>query len=111
MAPLAAALRNDGWSVEAPTLPGHGTTPDDLVGVTWDEWVGAVPEARVVIGQSLGGSLALARPGTRAVVCINPVALGDAPPDGEWIHVGAPDRGVAEVAYERLPVAALREMH
>jgi carboxylesterase len=79
------------------------------------------------VGQSLGGSLALAcaaagrAPG--GAVCIN--ALGYADPDAiaslehelatgtGWIDAGPPDiraPGVTELAYDRLPIAALIEM-
>ena len=112
---LADALADAGWSVVAPLLPGHGTTPEDLVGVTWDEWLAAVPPCRVAIGQSMGGTLALATGATHGVVCIN--ALGYRDPDavleGEWFETGLPDiraDGVIDDAYDRLPVSAMREM-
>jgi pimeloyl-ACP methyl ester carboxylesterase len=66
---LGLALARNGLDVEAVRLPGHGTHPEDLVGVTWDQWYMAARESlramrartdRVfVCGQSLGGSLAL----------------------------------------------------
>jgi pimeloyl-ACP methyl ester carboxylesterase len=74
----------------------------------------------VVIGQSLGGTLALALAATAscsAAVAINPVAPD---PDGleglqwrrsrghEWVDAPAPSAG--ETAYLRLPIAALVEM-
>lgn len=115
MEPLAVALAAQGWSVEVPLLPGHGTTPEDLVGVTWAEWLAALPACRVAIGQSMGGTLALAAGATRGVVCIN--ALGHSDPDvvleGEWFDAGSPDIRAADViddAYDRLPVSTMREM-
>lgn len=58
-----------GVAVRAPLLPGHGTRPDDLMGVTEDDWLEAVKtaydeaaadHARVsVVGFSMGGTLAL----------------------------------------------------
>lgn len=76
---LGPELANRGWSVTAPTLPGHGDAPDIgsyaldhlaallvSIGSGWD----------VVVGHSLGGALALvaaARPGfARSVVAIDP---------------------------------------
>lgn len=66
---LGEQLARHGASVHAPLLPGHGTTPADLDGTRWEDWAGAVERAvdalharcaRVaVVGQSLGGLLAL----------------------------------------------------
>jgi len=127
MAPLADALAAVGFRVAVPLLAGHGTEPDDLVGVTWDQWLDSIPTARVVIGQSLGGSLALAlaaRGGADGgVACINGLGYSDADAidalstelasGAEWIAASSPDiraEGVTEVAYHRLPVSALLEM-
>ncbi len=122
MRPVIDALRSDGHDVIAPTLPGHGTTPDALVGVTWNDWLGAADvDADLAVGQSLGACLALALAaagGVAAVAAINPLA---ADPDAldalawmgergtEWIDV--PPSTVGEAAYERLPVSALTTMH
>ena len=35
-------LRNAGFVTHSLTLPGHGTTPEDLVGVTAEDWIDAV---------------------------------------------------------------------
>ncbi|HEY1555419.1 MAG TPA: alpha/beta fold hydrolase [Kofleriaceae bacterium] len=58
-----------GYTVHAVRLPGHGTTVDDLDRATWQDWATAVEDEvdtlrlscdRVaVVGQSLGGLLAL----------------------------------------------------
>src|SRR5829696_1309179 len=66
---LGAHLARAGVAVHAPMLPGHGTTLDDLARTTRRDWLAAVERAvdamrarcrRVaVIGQSLGGLLAL----------------------------------------------------
>ena len=66
---LGGALARNGLDVEGVLLPGHGTRPEDLIGVQWEQWYAAVREAvramrprydRIfVCGQSLGGSLAL----------------------------------------------------
>ena len=57
------------WTVSVPLLPGHGTEPADLIGISWQEWKDcAESEFRrlreccqkiVVCGQSMGGTLAL----------------------------------------------------
>ncbi len=59
-----------GFSVAAPTLPGHGTTPRDLQSRTFDEWVSHAREELaafraehdevVVCGFSMGSLVALA---------------------------------------------------
>ena len=56
MWPIVAACIDAGFTTLAPTLPGHGTDPADLVGVTWSEWLEAARawEADVVVGQSMG---------------------------------------------------------
>jgi carboxylesterase len=93
--PVTAAVHAAGYMTVAPKLPGHGTSPDDLVGRTWDEWLQAVLQtcdelaARssagvAVIGQSMGATLALAaatqRPYIRGVGAINAL-VGPTDPD------------------------------
>lgn len=66
---LGSQLAGAGYTVRAPRLPGHGTSLDDLDRTTWEDWAEAVERAldalrirckRVaVVGQSLGGLLAL----------------------------------------------------
>jgi carboxylesterase len=122
MWPVVAACIDAGFTALAPTLPGHGTDPDDLVGVTWNDWLVAARDwpADVVVGQSLGASLALqlaAEERCHAVVCINPVAPdADALEGLQWRHsrghewVDVDQHGVDEVAYSRLPISSLMEM-
>src|SRR3989442_10592453 len=69
MTPLADALARVGWETSIVRLAGHGTSPDDLARVTWQEWVASAREAyqdlrrrcrRVALaGLSMGGALAL----------------------------------------------------
>jgi carboxylesterase len=121
MAPLADALTARGHVTEAVTLPGHGTVAEDLVGVGWSDWLAAVPHADVLIGQSMGASLALTvaavRPGIRFVVAINPVAPDPDALEGlewrrdrghDWIE-GAP-LADGEQGYQHLPITSLIEM-
>ncbi len=37
--PLAKKLHQLGYTVAGPLLPGHGTTPDDLNQVSWQDWL------------------------------------------------------------------------
>ncbi len=67
--PLAERLLAGGYTVAAPLLPGHGTSPQDLNRVHWQDWVQAGQETletlqkhceRVFLsGESMGGALAL----------------------------------------------------
>lgn len=122
MWPIVAACIDAGFTTLAPTLPGHGTDPAELAGLTWTDWLDAAREweADVVVGQSMGACLALqlaAEQRCRAAVCINPLAADPDAIDGlmwrksrgqAWIEV-APS-GVDEIAYERLPIDALIAM-
>jgi len=64
---LASPLRKAGFIVEAPLLPGHGTTVEDLLKTTWQEWYQTVIDSFkklqggsvCVAGLSLGGLLGL----------------------------------------------------
>lgn len=139
MAPIADGLAARGHEVHSPTLPGHGTEPSALAGVTWHDWLAAAAAAVVVagsaggpgggsggqladviVGQSLGGSLALALAaagGCRAVVAINPPAPDPDAVEGlEWRlsrghgMIDGPPLAPGEEGYARLPVSALLEM-
>lgn len=68
MKPLGEYLHQEGYSIKAPLLPGHGTIPADLNQTTWADWFETVRvEAEallahgpvVVIGLSMGALLAL----------------------------------------------------
>ncbi len=126
MQPLADALTALGHTALAPTLPGHGSDPTDLANTTWEDWLAAVREAAqrhrtaVVVGQSLGGALALAlaaQGGCSAVAAISTPAADPDALDGlvwrrsrghEWVE-GAP-LADGEIGYTRLPIAALIAM-
>lgn len=85
MAGLDAALAAAGFATARPTLPGHGTSPDDLAVTGWADWTAAAEAAfrdlaathgRVLlVGLSMGGSLACwlaARHPTPGLVVVNP---------------------------------------
>jgi carboxylesterase len=122
MWPLVASLGQAGYTVHAPTLAGHGSTPADLVGVEWADWLACALDwpADAVVGQSMGGSLALAVAAAgacQAVVAINAPAPDPDAVDGvewrlsrghEWVEDAPTFPG--EVAYPRLPTTALLAM-
>lgn len=84
--PVARALAGEGFAVEVPRLPGHGSRWQDLQKARWRDWVREAVAAferlkartrhRVVFGQSLGGGIALYLAETRddldGVVAVNP---------------------------------------
>jgi carboxylesterase len=86
MRPLADAFAAAGYTVDLPVLPGHGTTIEDMIETTWDDWSSAADAAYaalaercqgvVVAGLSLGGSIAAwlgsRHPEIAGIVCINP---------------------------------------
>lgn len=66
---LGEALADEGYTVHIPLLPGRGTSPGDMDGLCWDDWMQAALRAydtlagehhRVVVGGlSAGGTMAL----------------------------------------------------
>ncbi|HEX3621765.1 MAG TPA: alpha/beta fold hydrolase [Acidimicrobiales bacterium] len=136
VAGLAAAFEKAGFDVEVPLLPGHGTSPEDLAGMSWADWEAAVAEAYAAVagrvggpvvigGLSVGGALAAGlaadRPEVAGLVAVNPMIdppaasfqalLGDLLAAGERFLPGIggdmADPDAHEDAYDRLPVAAL----
>lgn len=69
MAELAAFLTTQGYIVQTPRLPGHATTPQDLLRVSHEDWLATAEQSfqslrsstqkQIVIGLSMGGLLAL----------------------------------------------------
>lgn len=65
---IGKKLADLGYTVSAPLLAGHGTTPNDLENTTWEDWCGSVESAYkklaldcpeiFVIGASFGSNLA-----------------------------------------------------
>ena len=120
MAPLAELLQRRGLDVTCPTLPGHGGSDDALRAATWADWLAAVPQVPVLVGQSMGATLALAAAATRTdvqlVIAINPVLADPDAAEGlewqvsrglEWIDAPLAD---GEPGHARLPVQAVLQM-
>jgi carboxylesterase len=140
VAGLGAALEGAGFDVEAPLLPGHGTSPEELATCGWADWVAAVEDAHrrvaarvpgrpvVAVGLSMGGALAAGvaadHPEVAGLATVNPLVdppaaafqdlLGQLLASGERFLPGVggdiADPEAQESAYDRLPVAALRSM-
>jgi carboxylesterase len=83
---LAHSLHAQGYTVAAPLLPGHGTSPEDCNRHTWQDWLSAADQtyvqlasrcrAIVVGGESAGALLALQLAYkyqfTGAILCYSP---------------------------------------
>lgn len=136
---VAEAIAAGGHDVELPRLPGHGTTIDDMLRTGWHDWISTARaafdalaervERIVVVGQSMGGTLALRtaldrRTATAAIVCINPLTrsrgadviemIDDYLDDGitvvpgEGSDIADPDG--TDVSYAATPLAPLRSL-
>jgi len=134
---IAEACAAAGHAVEMPRLPGHGTTVEDMLTTTWDDWSAEVDAAygrlaarceRVVVaGLSMGGTLtcwvAARHPEVAGIVLINAAAeaspemrdgiqsmvdAGETLMDGIGSDVADPD--VTESAYAKVPLAPLVSM-
>ena len=133
---LAQALARAGLAVEAPLLPGHGTTMDDILATGWDDWRAAVETSYielagrsrrlVLAGLSMGGSLAASlaadHPDVAGMVVVNPYIdppassfqdiLRGLLSEGETVipsHLGSDiaDGEAREVGYSGTPIAPL----
>lgn len=133
---VAAALAEDGMSVELPLLPGHGTTVEAMLDTSWDDWSAKVEatykdlasrtDHMVVVGLSMGGTLAAwvaSRFEVDALVVINAalkpqpevtefvealLANGDSTMDAIGSDIKKED--AIEVAYDRTPLEPLRSL-
>lgn len=135
---VADAMIGAGHHVELPRLPGHGTTVDDMLTTGWGDWIGEVErvfaelvartDSVVVVGQSMGATLALAtalaHPDVAGLVCINPATrtrdaaememLDEFIDDGllvipgEGSDIADPDS--SDIAYDGTPLPPLRSL-
>jgi carboxylesterase len=135
---IAEALGAAGYDVELPRLPGHGTTVDDMITTSWTDWVGEVETAYqrladrvervVVIGLSMGGTLALRialdHPSVAGLGLINPatqardvatldmiaklLADGITVVPGEGSDIADPDS--SDIAYAGTPLEPLQRL-
>lgn len=88
MRPWAHYLNAKGYAVRVPLLPGHGTTPQDLNHVTWQQWTQKVEDefdklrrtcdVVFICGLSMGGGTVLNIAGRRSaeiagIILVNPM--------------------------------------
>jgi carboxylesterase len=135
MRPVAEAFAAAGFAVELPRLPGHGTTVEDMLTTSWEDWSAEAEAAYqrlaarsgkvVVAGLSMGGTLtvwlATRHPEIAGIIPINAAV---APQQSEVIEMvkGMVDEGelvmpgigsdianpdVVESAYEATPLRPL----
>lgn len=134
VAALAPLCEARGLPYEMPLLRGHGTVPEDLLGVTWREWYADAEQALlslsangarvVVLGLSMGGlitlDLASRHPSRVAGIVTIAAALElDSPflpflpllsPFVTWWK-GKPEGGLADpAAYDRFPLSGIRSL-
>lgn len=134
MRPLADALAAEGFTVELPLWPGHGTSIDDMLETTWDDWSRAAEAAYqdlagrcekvVVAGLSMGGTLTAWLASRHAEIAgaifVNAAVqapademramieqLGEQGPTFQGIGNDVADPDVKELAYEATPVKPL----
>lgn len=134
---LAGRFAAAGYTVELPLLPGHGTTVDDMLNTSWEDYAAAVEATyvdlatrcgRVVVaGLSMGGTLAIwlaaGHPEIAGLVLVNPAAL----PQPELAEILVPmleagettfdgiggdiaKEGEVELGYDRTPLAPLASL-
>lgn len=111
MRPLAEAFANSGFSVELPLLPGHGTSPDDLLATRFGDWLEAAERAYqslaarsdkvVVAGLSMGGTIALLLMIRHQEICggivVNPLVE---PPADSFVEML---QGIVDSGSDRIP--------
>jgi len=111
MRSLAQAFAAAGFTVELPLWPGHGTSVDDMIETSWDDWAGAAEAAYaelagrcekvVVAGLSMGGTLtcwlAARHPEIAGIVLVNPAVE---PPADSFVEM---IEGMAATGADRIP--------
>lgn len=132
---LGDHLNREGYTVLAPRLAGHGTTPADMSGTRWPHWYGDAEDGLcllgglcreiLVVGLSMGGLLALAlaaeHPVAKAVSVNAPIRILDKRlpflpfyrlfRTFERRQAPAPRINTAyNVAYDRVPLASLASL-
>jgi carboxylesterase len=127
-----------GFTVSAPCLPGHGTSPDDMEATGYLDWLGGAEKALqdlaarkrkvFVTGLSMGGVLTLnlaarfpalvsgivpisAPAGVLPEAFAELILMNPAPPRIPGIGSDIKAPGVKELAYAETPVACVRQLY
>ena len=135
---LGERLARAGYTVSAPRLPGHGTSPADMARTGARDWVAAIDEALAALrarcahvfmaGLSMGGTLTLLTAARHAQVIsgaipINAVVQHGSPDMALLAFGGDPgamlpgigsdikDPSAKELAYPETPARCLAELH
>jgi len=129
---IGECLAKAGFTVYAPLLKGHGTNEEDMETCSYQDWIQNIHDAYdtlkktcsniVVIGQSMGGALALTLAGSTAcsgIITINAALevplyetfkYADAP---RFILEGKPDindPSAFEITYASVPLKAIQQL-
>ncbi|GGH56402.1 alpha/beta hydrolase [Rothia aerolata] len=134
--PVAEFFAEQGYAVEMPRLPGHGTRWQDMVETTYLQWLDEVDRAYwrlkadghdvVLFGLSMGGGLAIRESIRREVagtILVNPFVQDPTPAlrfakiasrfslttEGITSDIAKP--GVDEGGYLRVPLKAAHQLH
>jgi len=132
---VASTIAAAGLTVEAPLLPGHGTSVADMVETRWSDWSAAAEasyldlagrcEKVVVVGLSMGGTLSCwlgeSHSEIAGLMLVNPLVrsipadqvdllrgmadAGETLMDGIGSDIAQPD--VAELSYSQTPIRPL----
>jgi carboxylesterase len=132
---VASAISDAGLTVEAPLLPGHGTSVADMVETRWSDWSAAAEasyldlagrcEKVVVVGLSMGGTLSCwlgeRHSEIAGLVLVNPLVrsipadqvdlvrgmadAGETLMDGIGSDIAQPD--AVELSYSQTPIRPL----
>ncbi len=133
---LGRKLSDEGFNVEGPRLSGHGTRWEDIIGVSYKDWLSDVENSygklkknsKIIFtaGLSMGGTLALRlaelHPEIRGVITINHALLAAANLEPivpvlklfikstKSIVSDIKDKSITETGYDRTPVAGVHEL-
>ena len=135
--PWGQSLKQSGWTIQVPRLPGHGTRWQDMNRTTWQDWYGEAERSFdelagscstvFVMGLSMGGSLTLRLAQERGrdiagIVLVNPAvhserrdrfllpALQAILPSFPGISNDIAKSGQDEGAYDRIPLKAAHSL-
>ena len=129
---LAEGFAKYGFTVYAPQLKGHGTTILEMEQATYQDWISNLHEAYLllkqtcryvfVIGQSMGGALALDLATTEALTGVLTINAALSVPEYEafghkleprFIAEGKPDikdTEATEITYDQVPLKAVLQL-